>query len=285
MSRTGEHLRALTAEMEQSAHAGGLASLQSQLARWEASVPDENVTREEHLGIRLSTAEIEGQAEMRDRTDKSPAVYELLTHLLIQAAVANQVATVKYITEKRGAPITPMVFLDNGWDINDPAQRYGCPVLARGRWCLEHGADPNARNNNGSKDVPSEAGCYASVPTLRVLAAHGANFACSNALERAAESSIKGRVECMQWLLDEAGFPINQYKFGWDPALFNNWRGSLQGTALHSAVFGNSPNHVRFLLERGSDANLEDTHGRTARDVVHGGRKDEILAILDGWGK
>lgn len=155
----------------------------------------------------------------------------------------------------------------------------------RTRWCLEHGADPNARNKSGNKDVPSYAGSFASVSTLRLLAAHGANFPCSNALQRAAEGGMKGRIECLQWLLDEAGFPINQYEFGWDPAVFENWRIGLLGTALHLAIYANSPERVQFLLERGSDINLQDTYGRAARELPHGRRKEEVLAILDGWGK
>ncbi|KAH8429701.1 uncharacterized protein LDX57_007373 [Aspergillus melleus] len=105
------------------------------------------------------------------------------------------------------------VFLDHGWNINDPAQENLCPTLGfvthnetRVRWCLEHGADPNARNRNKYQDVPSQAGRYASVSTLQLLAAHGANFPSSNALQRAAESRFKVRMEALQWLLDEAGF-------------------------------------------------------------------------------
>ena len=78
---------------------------------------------------------------MKDHTDKSPPVYELLTRLLVRAAGANQVATVKYIMVKRGVSITPMiakkalngnafdvleVFLDHGWNINNPAQENLC---------------------------------------------------------------------------------------------------------------------------------------------------------------
>ncbi|KAI9037434.1 ankyrin [Aspergillus affinis] len=123
---------------------------------------------------------------------------------------------------------------------NDPIMENFCPALgfvtyneARVSWCLQHGAIPNARNKNKYQDVPSQAGHYASVSTFQLLAADGANFPCSNVLQRAAESRYKGRMEALQWLLDEAGFPINQHEFEWDPATFRNWRGNVLGTALH----------------------------------------------------
>lgn len=153
------------------------------------------------------------------------------------------------------------------------------------RWCLEHGVDPNARNKTEFHDVPSRAGRYASVSTLRLLAAYGANFRCSNALQRATEGGLKGRIEALRWLLDEAGFPINQREFEWDPAVFQNWQGNRLRSALHFAVLTKSPERVRFLLERGSDINLQDTYGRTARDMADSPGREEVMAILDNWEK
>jgi hypothetical protein len=80
---------------------------------------------------------------------------------------------------------------------------------ARVRWCLEHGADPNARSDSGYMDVLSHAGQYASVSTLRLLAAYGANFRSSNALHRAAEREGTGQAKALLWLLDEG----NQREF------------------------------------------------------------------------
>lgn len=205
------------------------------------------------------------------------------------------------------------VFRECGWQVNEPVQDGRCPILgwvkttknktererwrakadrfvtnneARVRWCLERGADPNARNKNKYMDVPSQAGRYASVSVLQLLAAHGANFRCSNALQRAAEaeSESAGRMEVLQWLLDEAGFPINQREFEYDPEEFHKWWGNGLGTALHYAVYANSPERVRFLLERGCGANLKDTLGRTARELCHEERNAEVIAILDTWG-
>ncbi|PLB54005.1 ankyrin [Aspergillus steynii IBT 23096] len=308
MYSPGQHPRTLAEEMELSAQAGDLPKLQTQLARWEAEVADENVTPKDHLWIDPTIAEVRDWVKLRSHTDKSEPVYEFLTRLLVKAAEGNQVDTVKYMIDKRGVPIiTPAiarkamtanafdvleVFLEHGWNINDPAQDFHVPILGfvthnetRVRWCLEHGADPNARNRNKSHDVPSQAGRFASVETLRLLAAYGANFACSNALQRAAEYRLKGRMEVMEWLLDEAGFPINQREFEWDPDMFRDWQGNRLGAALHFAVLSNSPERVRFLLERGSDINLRDPYGETARDWADGGGREEIIAILNTWGK
>lgn len=111
---------------------------------------------------------------------------------------------------------------------------------------------------------------------------------CSNALQRAAEaeseSESAGRMEVLQWLLDEAGFPINQREFEYDPEEFHKWWGNGLGTALHFAVYANDPGRVRFLLERGCDVNLKDTLGRTARELCREERNAEVIAVLDTWG-
>lgn len=151
------------------------------------------------------------------------------------------------------------------------------------RWCLEHGADPNARNKNRYQNVPSLAGRFASASTCRLLASHGANFARSNALQRAAESRLKGRVDVLRWLIDEVGLPVNQREWEYDAAEFQNRRGSSLGAALHFAVLSGFPGHVQFLLERGCDINMPDTLGRTAWDwkPISGG--EEVIAVLDNW--
>lgn len=156
---------------------------------------------------------------------------------------------------------------------------------AQVRWCLENGADPNARNKNRYLDVPSQAGLFASVSTLRLLAAHGANFRCSNALPRAAQNRLKGRMEVLQWLLDEVSVPINQREWDWDPAEYDHWRSRQKGSGLHFAVYANSPEKVRFLLARGGDINLDDNRGNTALDWADKPAREEVFAILDGWGK
>lgn len=144
MSSPDEHPWTLIEEMELSAQTGDLPNLQSQLARWEVEVADESVTQKDHLWIDPTVAKILDWGEMKSHTDKSESVYQLLTRLLVQAAGTNQVATVKYLIDKRGGSITPIiaqealngdafdmleVFLDYGWNINDEVRENLCPVL------------------------------------------------------------------------------------------------------------------------------------------------------------
>lgn len=142
MSKPDEHQ--FTSKMEQSSQAGDLQKLQNQLAQWEAEFADESTTNKDHLWIDPSMTELRDWGALRSRTDKSEPVYLLLTRLLVRAARANQVATAKYLIDKRGVPITPVVakqalngdasdvlemFLEHGWNINEPIMYNHCPVL------------------------------------------------------------------------------------------------------------------------------------------------------------
>ncbi|KAL4745160.1 hypothetical protein BDW72DRAFT_187082 [Aspergillus terricola var. indicus] len=306
MSNPDNNEKTFTQEMQISAQTGNLALLKSQISRWEAEVADESIPQKDHLTFKLTMGEELESLEMKSRTGKHGAYQNLLNRLLVQAARTNQVAVVKYILDERRGSVTSMavrramaasafdvleVFREHGWDVNDPAQDNLCPILgfvtnneSRVRWCLERGADPNARNNNKYQDIPSQAGRHASVSTLQLLAEHGADFARSNALQRAAESNTQGRVEAMQWLLDSV-FPINQREFEYDPEEFHKWRGHGLGSALHFAVMANCPEKVRLLLERGAVVNLKDTLGKTPREWGHDEGGEEVLALLDTWEK
>lgn len=119
--------------------------------------------------------------------------------------------------EPRGQPWrnhlfnTLEVLQSRGWDINQLV-RHNLPqpilmmVLASGkkvRWCLAHGADPNAHFKSLYRNLPTFAGGCARIPILRLLRDHGADFRQSDALHRCAERN--NRVEALRWLLDEAG--------------------------------------------------------------------------------
>lgn len=148
----------------------------------------------------------------------------------------------------------------------------------RTRWCLEHGADPNARNITKIMDVLSHAARFASPQVLELLVAYGANFAHSNALHRAAE---RGRLEIMQWLLEQQAFPINQREHEYDIDLFQDRRSNELGTALHAAVKENCAASVEFLLKQGIDANLPDSLGHTALERATEDAKQEIVILLE----
>lgn len=146
------------------------------------------------------------------------------------------------------------------------------------RWCLEHGADPNARNRSKIMDVPSYAARIAPFPVLLLLLSYGADFRNSNSLHCAARG---GRVDVMQWLLEEQRFPINKREFEYDTELFEDRCSNKLGTALHVAVEGNSVKGARFLLEQGIDAEMPDSLGNTPlqRARVYG--RQEMISLLE----
>lgn len=131
--------------------------------------------------------------------------------------------------------------------------------------------------------MPTFAGGCARLPILRLLHAYGADFRRSNSLHRCAERD--NRVETLQWLLDEAGVPINQRELEYDTELFLAHAGCELGTALHCAAWGNTLHCMRFLLERGIDVNIPDMRGRTARDKAMETGHDDAVALLDRWKK
>jgi ankyrin repeat protein len=84
----------------------------------------------------------------------------------------------------------------------------------------------------------------------------------------------------MRWLLDEKGFPIDQREFEYDTELFGDRQSNELGTALHIAAETNSLDCLRFLLERGIDAELPDTLHRTAEDRARKYEHQEAVSIL-----
>lgn len=155
----------------------------------------------------------------------------------------------------------------------------------RVRWFLEHGADPNAQNAGKNLDVLSHAGAYASLSTLKLFAAYGANFRQSNALHRAAEGGLhaNSEEECigvLQWLLqDSIGVSINQREFEFSG--MNMWEEMSSATALHCAVRANALSCARFLLVSGIGAGLKDKRGRSARDLGMELGHGEAVRVLD----
>lgn len=157
----------------------------------------------------------------------------------------------------------------------------------RVRWCLTHGADPNSQNIGKNIDVLSHAGAYASIPVLELLAAHGGDFRRSNALHRAAQGGVgygteEERIKVVVWLLqdEKTGIDISQREYEFSG--IERWREETVETALHCAVRANALGCVRFLLEKGIDAGLRGSYGRTARDLAVEEGNHEAVKILDG---
>ncbi|KAF7551974.1 hypothetical protein G7Z17_g4622 [Cylindrodendrum hubeiense] len=149
------------------------------------------------------------------------------------------------------------------------------------RWCLEHGADPKFRSAGGNIDIPSVAGKFASVGSLKLLKEYGADFTKSNALHSAAGSPRPGRIEAIEYLVDEAGVPINQREWEYDGKQFEEWKSMGVGTALHCAVKGKHLEAVRFLISKGIDQKIRDTKDRQAVDLARDVDFAEAVALME----
>lgn len=150
------------------------------------------------------------------------------------------------------------------------------------RWCLNHGADPNARNASKTMDAPSYAARIAPFSVLSLLHSYGADFRKCNSLHCAARG---GRVDVMRWLLEKQRFPIDQRELEYDAELFEDRRSNKLGTALHVAVEGNSVKGARFLLEQGIDVEMPDSLGNTALQRAREYGRQEMVSLLENFQK
>ncbi|KAJ5887728.1 hypothetical protein N7495_007769 [Penicillium taxi] len=306
MDTEPEHPRAiLLKEMQTAAQLGNLTQLQSLLQRWETELINGiPAIEQDQLWFKPGVNEqLELFNELNRPKEETKWVHNgqlLMNRVLVSASRGNQVAVAEFLLEEKGCPITSIAvqvammkrsfdvlesYLSHGWDINQPIRNNQCPILRqvvndeeRVRWCLEHRANPNTRNNNKTLDVLSHAARHASFPVLELLVAHGGEFSKSDALHQAAE---KGRLDVMRWLLDgrpsfnlycmpltiiclDREFPINQRELEYDIDMFNDRQSNGLGTALHAATEEGCVESMKFLIDRGIDVELPDTLGRKA---------------------
>ena len=95
--------------------------------------------------------------------------------------------------------------------------------------------------------------------------------------------------ELLYWSLQNEDYVVSQTLLD-QGADINHLRGEFQGTLLHNTVHFFSPSVLKFLLEKGADANVQDTLGRTALHSLIGYRaritdgtttETEILAMAE----
>ncbi|KAJ5128646.1 ankyrin [Penicillium atrosanguineum] len=290
--------------MQAAADIGDLAELQSLLRTWETQTVDGilAISKDHEWFTPTVPEQFEIFNELNRAQQETKSIYTnwyIFNRLLNAASRSNQVAIVKFLLDQ-GCAITSSavqkamakeaydvleVYLENGWNINQPIRNNLCPILrevvineTKTRWCLEHGANPNAHSKNKSQDVLSHAARFASLHILELLVSYGANFANSNALHHATD---RKRLDVMRWLLEQQAFPINQREHEYDTELFLDHQSDGLGTALHLATKKNCVETLRFLLEQGIDSNKPDSRGKTAYDLAQESNDEEIISILE----
>ena len=100
----------------------------------------------------------------------------------------------------------------------------------------------------------------APLSAIKALFAHGAKSL--NTLQSVAESRREGRVEVMEYQL-ENGAEINARKWEDHPKTWENFEMLGLGTALHCAARNGDSTTVNFLLDKGARVKIGDSTGET----------------------
>jgi ankyrin repeat protein len=189
-----------------------------------------------------------------------------------------------YTTVRLGFIPTLQVFVDAGWDVNMVLKYEGdALVLAVNhnkvdivRWLLEHGANPTLHEGWNGRTTLGDAAVRASPEIISMLVKSGTEIRGSRALELAARAGHLDNVLC---LLDIGADPDEVP----DPESWCVKHQDIEeglGSALHAAASEGHYEIVSLLLERGADAQLKDSKGRTALDRARSRKYRHVPALL-----
>lgn len=145
------------------------------------------------------------------------------------------------------------------------------------RWFLAHGASPNAPASLLFRTPIMLAASFAPLSTVKLLCAHAESL--DDVLQSAAESDAEGRLEVMEFLLDE-GSDINAIKWEHHASSYHNFEGAGLGTALHYAIIGGFKDRIELLLKRGARVDVPNSMGQTALEVARVYGRDYIQALF-----
>jgi len=177
------------------------------------------------------------------------------------------------------------VFLDYGWNINEPRGKLHPPALAMTlnrpelvEWFLDHGADPNARC---ALDYTTMSVAVFSAPLaiFERLLERGGNIYRGQLLHYVAYRNTGDEIELVRRLLD-FGLPIDAIKYEDDLPSYKERAMFGLGTALHRAAEFGKVDLVKYLLERGADRTIRDTKGKTALYWAEHRGHTEIIELL-----
>ncbi|KAJ5675422.1 hypothetical protein N7462_008319 [Penicillium macrosclerotiorum] len=184
-----------------------------------------------------------------------------------------------------------MVYLEAGWDINDPIDEISplylgatsYAVLDRDltAWLLDRGANPNQRSTVDCTPL-SYAVQLASMSVIRLMLERGGDLLKGQLLQYCVyrEDDV---IDVLSLLL-EKGAPINA-TMSKDRLTFVRWWVYGLGTALHIAVQLGKFDVIRYLMESGADMNVKDALGRTALELAKVKNQRNFVAYLENWSR
>lgn len=144
-------------------------------------------------------------------------------------------------------------------------------------WLIDHGADLNQQCYDDL--TPMSYAVEDATPSLiRALLDRGVDVHKGQLLPHALERKTDV-VQVMTMLLDK-GAPLNEIMYETHPPSSAMYFFMDHGTPLSKAVKLGLTDVVRFLLERGADASIKDTHGKSPRDSAEAGGNVAILDML-----
>ncbi len=148
-----------------------------------------------------------------------------------------------------------------------------CSGMEMVRFLVEHGADPNAQNNDGNTAL-IYAAADGDMEMVRFLVELGAdvNFRDRQGMSVLLHAAADGDMEMVRFLVER----------GADLEVQNN--NDLSGnTALINAVWHDEVEIVRLLVELGADVNAR-SGGRTALSIAKENGNQEIIDLLEAAG-
>ncbi|OJJ45475.1 hypothetical protein ASPZODRAFT_17692 [Penicilliopsis zonata CBS 506.65] len=238
--------------------------------------------------------------EILDLASSSPGDFDIcdFNAVMIEAIKRDDAQLIKELLD-RGLPIDPLyaleaikvkgknaldIFLQNGWDINQPLSELKPPVLGYAiedeemtAWLLAHGADPN-RQCVIDLTPFSFAVENAPVSIIRLILSRGGDVQKGKLLHHAMERQSE-TIEVLK-LLIEKGAPINStmYENHYPSRALFQFMGL--GTPLHKAAALGRVDVVRYLIGEGANQSIKDSNGRTAMECAQMLNQWEVVETL-----
>ena len=210
-----------------------------------------------------------------------------MVQFLLDENVANGDLPVEVAVRSRAFKVLE-VFLQRGWDINQPMGRnepsvlryyfqfltvstftytFSIPLCTSDKemvmWLLDHGANPNSRCD-WDYTPTSYAMLAAPLETIDALFERGANPLCGQLLHYAVLRDTSDALEVVCKIV-EKGASINEIKYETELQTYIERKPFGLGTPLHRAAEFGKKDVVEYLLKMGADSLKLDSKGRTPR--------------------